>query len=687
MKRSGNKQQGLIGLIFLVWALVTINFGITASAATNEVSADDVTTVTIHKLGYDKDNYPTQEIDNTGDLLSEDALKGSIPIKNGTFTAYDLSNVYWDKYNTTEGNETAKSEAGKAAVLDPEVKTDEKGIAFPATDEAGAATLDLNNLSGKQNAVYLIKETNTPEGVNNQKSADFILGLPVYRESDDQDKNDEREKTVNVYPKNEFDTSTLEFTKYGIAADKNDYTEFSAPKVLPGANFILKEQGGNYLSSDNKFEARKEGAKQFTSDKNGKVSLTIPDIYLTSGKTYEFYEVKPEKGSDAAKGEYHYVADKPIVTVEAKREANQSKMTLTYTYTEADYKTPATVTAIPDEKGEGYTYVKVRGTKEDKAEVKAYNTQVPEPNKTVDDSDVDVAENLTYTISQLIPTDVTDYQSFVLSDTYDSQLQLLSDEKEILAGILIDGESAKDVDATYSADAAKANFKVMFTPSELVKYAGKTISFKVKMEVKPGSVLGKDITNTVDFENNFTPKEHKETVKTSGKQFVKTEWLSGNKLAGAEFVVQKVPKNPKSEVKTEWLQYVDDKQERVASITGYADTAKYNVKWVDKQDDATKLVSDDKGSFGVQGIELLGDSDDKTYELKETKAPTGHVILKNATSFTADDGKEVLEVANHSKGILPHTGGTGIIAFVVAGLAIISVSVIYFKKRRGEQLV
>jgi len=682
MKRSGNKQQGLIGLIFLVWALVTINFGITASAATNEVSADDVTTVTIHKLGYDKDNYPTQEIDNTGDLLSEDALKGSIPIKNVTFTAYDLSNVYWDKYNTTEGNETAKSEAGKAAVLDPEVKTDEKGIAFPATDEAGAATLDLNNLSGKQNAVYLIKETNTPEGVNNQKSADFILGLPVYRESDDQDKNDEREKTVNVYPKNEFDTSTLEFTKYGIATDEKDPTKLMAPKVLPGANFILKEKDGKYLSSDNKFEASEGDAQQITSDKNGKVSLTIPDIYLTSGKTYEFYEVKPEKGSDAAKGEYHYVADKPIVTVEAKREANQSKMTLTYTYTEADYKTPATVTAIPDEKGEGYTYVKVRGTKEDKAEVKAYNTQVPEPNKTVDDSDVDVAENLTYTISQLIPTDVTDYQSFVLSDTYDSQLQLLSDEKEILAGILIDGESAKNVDATYSADAAKANFKVMFTPSELVKYAGKTISFKVKMAVKPGSTLGKDITNTVDFENNFTPintpKEHKQTVKTYGKQFVKTEWLSGNKLAGAEFVVQK---------DNTFLQYVDDKKERVASITGYADAAKYNVTWVKDQAEATKLVSDNEGSFGVQGIEQKANNKPINYKLIETKAPTGHVILKDPISFTSDDGGKTLQVVNHSKGILPHTGGTGIIAFVVAGVAIISVSVIYFKKRHGEQLV
>ncbi|WP_407856339.1 pilin N-terminal domain-containing protein [Enterococcus hailinensis] len=288
MKRSGNKQQGLIGLIFLVWALVTINFGITASAATNEVSADDVTTVTIHKLGYDKDNYPTQEIDNTGDVLDKDTLKGSTPIKNVTFTAYDLSDVYWKAYNDTKAeSESAKSEAGKAAVLASKVKTDEIGLAFPATDGAGAATLDLNNLSGKQNAVYLIKETNTPEGVNNQKSADFILGLPVYRESDDQDKNDEREKTVNVYPKNEFDTSTLEFTKYGIAADEKDLTKLMAPKVLPGANFILKEKGGSYLSSDNKFEASKEGAKQFTSDDNGKVS--VPDISLTSGKTYEFY--------------------------------------------------------------------------------------------------------------------------------------------------------------------------------------------------------------------------------------------------------------------------------------------------------------------------------------------------------------------------------------------------------------
>ncbi|MBX9040415.1 LPXTG cell wall anchor domain-containing protein [Enterococcus durans] len=74
------------------------------------------------------------------------------------------------------------------------------------------------------------------------------------------------------------------------------------------------------------------------------------------------------------------------------------------------------------------------------------------------------------------------------------------------------------------------------------------------------------------------------------------------------------------------------------------------------------------------------------YQLIETKAPEGHVILKDAVVFNADNGTEKLaqKVVNHSKGILPHTGGKGIIIFIATGCMLILVSIIYFKKRNGQ---
>ncbi len=667
MKRTGKKKINVVLGLFVVLLSLLLS-SIRVHVFADDTSSKD-TTVTLHKLGYDKDQYPDQPIANTGDSLADDAtVSAGTPIQGVVFTAYDRTDIYWNAYHAATGDAAAKMDAGQQAVLNTKVEQTETGTDFKATDEAGLSTAKLANLGGSnsENAVYLVKETKTPEGVSDQKSGDFVIGLPIFNDADILDNN------VDIYPKNMFDTSTLEFTKYGIATRSQDATQLESASPLAGAMFVLKEKDGNYLSNHNTFDgATITDAQKFTSNKSGKVS--VPNVSLTSGKTYEFYEVDSAVSKSTNADQYHYVANKAPITVMAKRRATDSKMILTYTYIEQDSKTKTTIIGTPDKDGK-YMYTSETG--ESTSGAKAYNTEVPTPDKTVDDHDVDVDETLSYKISQLIPNDIADYQEFSLVDTYNPQLALLSSEKEILDTIEMDGKTAADVTGTFIANPDANQFTVSFTPAQLEKYAGKTIQFTVKMKVNPGAKLSTSIDNKVTFNNNFTPKEHKVTVKTYGKQFVKTEWLSGKRLATAEFVVQK---------EHQYLQYVS-KGKPVAKITGYADTAKYDLVWVKDLDQATKLISDSEGEFGVQGLAQDEAGQAIDYQLIETKAPEGHVILKDAVVFHADNGTEDLaqKVVNHSKGILPHTGGKGIVAFIVAGCLLIAFSMFYFKKRKEQ---
>ena len=95
--------------------------------------------------------------------------------------------------------------------------------------------------------------------------------------------------------------------------------------------------------------------------------------------------------------------------------------------------------------------------------------------------------------------------------------------------------------------------------------------------------------------------------------------------------------------------------------------------------DATTVVSGSDGSFKVIGL-TNGD-----YVLNETKAPSSdYVLLKDGTiTFTVEHGKygsAVLEVKNTQKGLLPSTGGAGILGYLALGLLMIMVSVLWYRK-------
>ena len=649
--KKNSRLRVLLATLIMVLPFVLGLGSMTDVMAATEVPVPDKQNVIIHKLQYD--SLPGNPTQNTGDVMD---FSGK-PLAGAVFTAYDVTTVYWNAYDKAEGNDGLKTVAAEAAVRALTDADLGEGTAFPETNNDGIASLflatkvkvgvDEENKPIMRNAIYQFKETKSPAGVVQSKSADFILGLPVY------DKDTDTEKAeVHVYPKNETEVLTFGFTKYGV-------DEKGKENPLPGAKFILKDKltGMYYSVTSGKFDATEDEAKYeaksdlypITSDKDGKV--TVDGLVLNPG-SYEFYEVdstlstSQEQGIDT-KEIFHY-AKNPMVIVKVSPDMEVS-----------------------------YIYYDINGNKVTNAssDAKAYNYKVPAPTKEAEDHDVDTDQVFNFEITQLIPTDIADYNDvvddegvvvqpgFALVDTFDPNLQLVNTDATALKNEIKASMSAemKELVSGVTINAAKNTFTVNFDLAKVKENAGKTISFKVQMSVKDGATWGGEITNDITFDNNFHDKKGSDSVKTYGKKFLKIDADSKNPLADAQFHVL----NPEGKL----LGTKDGKQ-----VWGSEGDAGFT---------PTVLKSNAQGEFEVSG---LAKKDDKGaiiyYELKEIKAPEGYTLAQRTFKFVADNGKTTLNINNKHKGSLPSTGGKGIVAFVAVGVVAIAGAGLYFMKGR-----
>ncbi|BCA86380.1 cell wall surface anchor protein [Enterococcus saigonensis] len=623
----------LFGALATLALLLPLGLGSSQVAKADETSTtDDTQTVVLHKLQYT--SLPSENIDNTGDPITN-LPSDSKPLKGVKFVAYDVTKQYYELRNGNETVPKLNAEDAYAKLQTTNIK-DISGLEFmkefSVTDDRGEAFADLplkseyTINSKKQDAIYLIVENYAPSNVNQAKSANMVLALPVYNED-----GTTKKETVHLYPKNEVYGKELSFTKYGVKDGKN--------KPLAGAKFRLKDSNGSYLQEQhdsNGFPSFSDvsKAKIFVSNDEGVVST---DGYNLSPGTYTFEEYADENGITVTDDSGTYHASKNATSI-----------------------VTATVVDNSGTLSVGYDYYNADGSPAEGAPASAYNYATPTPEKSVDDIDVDYTQVLNYTAKLTIPDDISisEYTKFDLVDRPDDDLNVKTDT--VIAKL---NDTALETKAVKEGNGFRLSFFNSEPDKATIKAnAGKTIEVTYKMSVIPGADLQTDITNDITFDNNFHPETStKVIVKSYGKKFVKKDANTEKTLKGANFVV----KNSK---------------DKFAEFDEYSNF----VGWVDKATENSTITSGTDGSFEVRGLAT------GQYTLVETKAPVGYHLPSDPTfSFEVSETsysneKEILDVPNTQSGVLPSTGGKGIYAFIAIGTIAVAGAVFYFTRGRKQ---
>ena len=199
----------------------------------------------------------------------------------------------------------------------------------------------------------------------------------------------------------------------------------------------------------------------------------------------------------------------------------------------------------------------------------------------------------------------------------------------------------KDIEITYNADAngVEGNLAVGIEHQNNV-----TLKYKNQTMTDEAVVKTYDLGTTAEGTPTIT----------------KVDGSDDTPLAGVKFVLSKT----------------------VNGATKYAAfTNNYLTGWVNSQDDATELVTDDNGNIKAYGL------DADTYILTETETLPGYNLLDDTitvvidesgnetyrltNSNSKDEAKNTITVVNEAGSQLPTTGGMGTTVLYIAGAALV----------------
>lgn len=279
-------------------------------------------------------------------------------------------------------------------------------------------------------------------------------------------------------------------------------------------------------------------------------------------------------------------------------------------------------------------------------------------------ANVTTGDTLNYKLTVNIPANIGDsnaVKSYKINDKPSAGLALV-------AGTVKVGSLVKNTDYTITEHDGGFTVDLKLDSAAVKALAGQKLQLAYNMTltatVDPDALQSNKASVQInnDTEQQITPPT---PVGTGGYKFTKKDAQTGKVLQNAKFVV------------------TNKDQSKFATFTTNANGDNVFTKWVDTKDAATKVVSDANGSIRVIGL-LNGD-----YVLNETDTPSAnYVLLKDGTiTFTVEHGKygaSNLDVKNTPKGLLPSTGGAGIYAFIIIGVAMMIGAYIWFKKSRQQ---
>lgn len=280
-----------------------------------------------------------------------------------------------------------------------------------------------------------------------------------------------------------------------------------------------------------------------------------------------------------------------------------------------------------------------------------------------------------FTINFTIPAKIKDKKtSYGFIDTPSKGLKLVVPTEGINSAVTIKSSTDEKLTAgthyTITANTNDGGFTVDFKVGEAVvqALAGKSFTASYQMvvtdEAEEYQKFGNKATVTVGDKNYSyeTPK-----LIYGGHTFVKQDKNTKAKLAGAKFVITK-----HGEDTTKALKFTKKDGKYVLAANG-----------------ATELETDANGLINVEGLDY------GEYDLHETAAPNEYIKLDAPVQFTiapnTAEGATTLipskTIDNVKKGLLPSTGGTGIIAFLAVGAALMAGAFIWYRKSKVNEEV
>lgn len=218
--------------------------------------------------------------------------------------------------------------------------------------------------------------------------------------------------------------------------------------------------------------------------------------------------------------------------------------------------------------------------------------------------------------------------------------------------------------------------------SELKKYEGKYVYIRYNMIVTEDAVPDTWISNDatrLTTHNKVEDKKEDEgpKLRTGGINFVKVDAQNNDKLLnGAEFQL-----------------VIIDKQSKDILEYAKAPNANGKIEFSSNVNDA-HIFTPVNGKLTIKEL-LYSEMLDPTvsYALIETKAPDGYVldgdtrwefeITNNEYTITL---KDPAKIANTQKGVLPSTGGAGIIAFLVVGTIMMVVAIVKYRRLKSVEV-
>lgn len=300
-----------------------------------------------------------------------------------------------------------------------------------------------------------------------------------------------------------------------------------------------------------------------------------------------------------------------------------------------------------------------------KAEVKVKATY-PTVEKKVDKPTADIGQKLTYTLTSKVP-DTTGYSkyTFKMTDKLSKGLTFVSNSDEVtvtIGGAPVQEHVTKNINGQ--------DLEVSFDMLKLQDKVGQTITitYKAKLNKEAVITVGSN-SNEVTLEYSNDPKDNNKTDTTKDEEKVFTAKVIINKVDGKD---QKALEGAKFVLKnSEGKFYKVDENTK-------------EVTWVDKQDEATEVTTDNQGAASFVGLA------EGTYKLVETKAPDGYNLLtkdieveikvtkENETVTAIIDGQATVE--NNSGVALPGTGGMGTTLFTILGGGVILIALFSLAK-------